>query len=91
LATAELIDADHPASESERKKIVTACVKRVAQRLGNTPAIARGSYIDPRVIHAYSTNHGLADMRTAVENIDHQEFVTPAERAFCNYSNDKST
>jgi len=32
---------------------VTRAVKEVAQQIGNTPAVARASYIDPRVIDRY--------------------------------------
>ena len=33
---------------------MTAAVRGVADWLGDTPAVARGSYIDPRVINRYS-------------------------------------
>ncbi|GII65482.1 DNA topoisomerase [Sphaerisporangium krabiense] len=36
-----------------RKRAVNRVVKEVADYLGNTPAVARASYIDPRVITAY--------------------------------------
>lgn len=39
-----------------RKKVVTAAIKDVAELLGNTPAVARSSYIDPRVVDHY--DHG---------------------------------
>jgi DNA topoisomerase IB len=32
-----------------------ACIKEVAARLGNTPAVCRKSYIDPRIIAAYES------------------------------------
>lgn len=37
----------------ERKKIVTEVVCEVADAVGHTPAVCRGSYIDPRVIDAF--------------------------------------
>ncbi|GIT80040.1 DNA topoisomerase [Leifsonia sp. LS1] len=40
-------------TESRRKKRVTAAVNEAAAALGNTPAIARNSYIDPRVFDRY--------------------------------------
>jgi DNA topoisomerase IB len=46
LAAAEL---DRQASSS-RRRAVTAVVKQVSEYLGNTPAVCRASYIDPRVI-----------------------------------------
>jgi DNA topoisomerase I len=38
---------------SGRKRQIAIAVKRVALQLGNTPAVARGSYIDPRVFDRY--------------------------------------
>jgi DNA topoisomerase I len=35
---------------SSRRRAVTAVVKQVSEYLGNTPAVCRASYIDPRVI-----------------------------------------
>lgn len=40
-------------SKTEAKRNVTATVKDVAQRLRNTPAVCRNSYIHPRVVEAY--------------------------------------
>jgi DNA topoisomerase-1 len=36
-----------------RKRAITRAVKEVAHYLGNTPAVCRASYIDPRVFDAY--------------------------------------
>ena len=38
---------------SERQKLVTDMVKAVAEALGNTPAVCRASYINPRVIERF--------------------------------------
>jgi DNA topoisomerase-1 len=35
---------------------VADCVKAVSQKLGNTPAVCRSSYIHPEVIEAYSND-----------------------------------
>ena len=40
-------------SETQAKKNVVAAIKRVAERLGNTPAVCRQSYVHPDVIDAY--------------------------------------
>ncbi|MGK5681870.1 DNA topoisomerase IB [Actinoplanes sp. URMC 104] len=40
-------------TEAKRKKAVSHAMKEVAELLGNTPAVARASYVDPRVIEAY--------------------------------------
>jgi DNA topoisomerase IB len=38
---------------TSRKRAITRAVKEVSRYLGNTPAVARASYIDPRVFDAY--------------------------------------
>jgi DNA topoisomerase IB len=40
-------------SKTSRKRAITRAIKEVAHYLGNTPAVARASYIDPRVFDAY--------------------------------------
>ena len=43
--------AEHEASGG--KRVVRTVVREVADALGNTPAVARSSYIDPRVLDRY--------------------------------------
>jgi DNA topoisomerase IB len=45
-----------------RKRAVTRVVKEVAGYLGNTPAVARAAYIDPRVIARYEAGTTIAPM-----------------------------
>jgi DNA topoisomerase IB len=40
-------------SKTGRKRAITRAIKEVAHYLGNTPAVCRASYIDPRVFDAY--------------------------------------
>lgn len=47
--------------DSARKRAVARAVQEVAGYLGNTPAVARGAYIDPRVIDQYQ--HGVTIVR----------------------------
>ena len=47
-------------SESTRKRAVARVVREVAGYLGNTPAVARASYIDPRVISLYERGTTIA-------------------------------
>jgi DNA topoisomerase-1 len=54
LAAAEFFDEAGPAtSPAQAKAMVRECVKAVARRLGNTPAVCRACYIHPAVIEAY--------------------------------------
>ena len=41
-------------AQTKRQKAIAQAVRDAAAVLGNTPAIARGSYIDPRVLDHYS-------------------------------------
>jgi DNA topoisomerase-1 len=79
LASIELSQTERSHSVTERKKAVTECVKKVAQKLGNTPAIARASYIDPRVISAYVVTNDLYKVREAVKSLRRAEYFTADE------------
>ncbi len=78
-ATAELATAEAADSEKDRLKNVNMCVKKVAARLGNTPAIARGSYIDPRIITAYIKGEDLGKVQAAVAKIRKENYLTNEE------------
>jgi DNA topoisomerase-1 len=41
-------------SATARKRAVSAAMKQVAEYLGNTPTVARSSYVDPRVIDLFA-------------------------------------
>ena len=41
------------ASGAARKRAIARVIREVAEYLGNTPAVARGSYVDPRIIGLY--------------------------------------
>lgn len=53
VAASALADLGTGGTERERAKRVTAAVAAAADALGNTPAIARNSYIDPRIFDRY--------------------------------------
>jgi DNA topoisomerase I len=55
-----LANADPALTVRGRKSAVTAAVRGVADWLGDTPAVARASYIDPRVISLYTADGQLA-------------------------------
>jgi DNA topoisomerase I len=50
-------------SEAESKRCVVAVVRRVAEQLGNTPSVARASYISPAVIEQYMEGRTIEDFR----------------------------
>jgi DNA topoisomerase IB len=54
IAAASLAESDEPGdTKASRKRAEVAAMKEVAEFLGNTPALARSSYVDPRVVDAY--------------------------------------
>lgn len=54
LAALELADIGPGETEADIKKNIVRAVKRVAEELGNTPAVCRSSYIHPAVLDAYA-------------------------------------
>ncbi|MCG5440183.1 DNA topoisomerase IB [Micromonospora sp. NPDC007208] len=53
LAATELATAGPARSVTARRKAVVAVMREVADLLGNTPTVARASYVDPRVVDLY--------------------------------------
>jgi len=60
LMAAKLADAPRPTSKTARKKIVNAAYKQVSEQLGNTPAVCKASYVDPRVVDRYEHGETVA-------------------------------
>jgi DNA topoisomerase I len=61
---AEAADRDgFPESEREQKRSITAVMRRVAEQLGNTPAVTRDSYVSPAVVEQYLDGRTIDDFR----------------------------
>ncbi|OBH78328.1 DNA topoisomerase [Mycobacterium mantenii] len=60
LAAAAFADADPATSGRVAKRVASAVMKEVAEELGNTPAVARGSYVDPRIVTGYEQGLTIA-------------------------------
>ncbi|MFC5176824.1 DNA topoisomerase IB [Nocardioides taihuensis] len=61
IAAAALAETtEKGASKASRKRAITATMKEVAEFLGNTPTLARTSYVDPRVVDAYEEGRTIA-------------------------------
>lgn len=61
IAAEVLAMADEPSdTAASRKRAVKQAVMEVSSYLGNTPTIARSSYIDPRVLDAYDNGDAIA-------------------------------
>jgi DNA topoisomerase I len=74
LAAASLAETDEPGlTKASRKRAEVAAMKEVAEYLGNTPALARASYVDPRVVDAYQEGR-------TIKAATRRKAATPDER-----------
>jgi DNA topoisomerase IB len=75
LAAAAFADADPAVSQRVAKRVEAAVMREVAEELGNTPAVARGSYVDPRVVTAYQQGMTIAGATRRAERALRPEAV----------------
>lgn len=70
IAAASLASTSEPgATKASRKRAVVAAMKEVSEFLGNTPALARSAYVDPRVVEAYEQGRTIT-VRSSYETAD---------------------
>jgi len=60
LAYRALAAVEAPERASEAKRAVAAAVRETSERLGNTPAVARASYVHPAVLEAFEDRRPAA-------------------------------
>jgi DNA topoisomerase I len=88
LAAAAFADADPAVSQRVAKRVEAAVMREVAEELGNTPAVARGSYVDPRVVTGYQQGQTIAAAARRAERIRRpeaaQEILEKATRMLIN-------
>ncbi len=63
LAAVALAEHAPAESETEAKRTIAAVMRRVGERLGNTPAVARASYVSPAVVEQYLDGRTIDDFR----------------------------
>jgi DNA topoisomerase IB len=63
-------DGRGEATKTARKRAVNRSVKAVAELLGNTPAVARRAYIDPRVFDRYDSGWTIAGALERLPSLD---------------------
>lgn len=63
LAANELAEIGTAENKTTIKKNIVSAVKKVAEHLGNTPAVCRSSYIHPVVIEAYEQGITIEEFR----------------------------
>ncbi|MCW2851745.1 MAG: Eukaryotic topoisomerase catalytic core, partial [Nocardioides sp.] len=74
LAAAALAETqEHGETQASRKRAVAGAMKEVSEFLGNTPTLARSSYVDPRVIEAYEEG-------ATIRGTTRRTYDTPDER-----------
>ena len=56
--------------KKERKRAVVSAIAEAAEYLGDTPAVARSSYVDPRVIDRFEHGETIADWLPGVPHLD---------------------
>jgi DNA topoisomerase IB len=76
MAVGLAVSTGAPPSPTARKRAVSRAVSEVAEYLGNTPAVCRSSYIDPRVIDLY--DDGVTVARSLERLGDGASFGQPA-------------
>jgi DNA topoisomerase I len=74
-AVALSVSGEAAGTKTGRQRAITRAVNEVARYLGNTPAVCRASYIDPRVFDAY--RGGLVIGRPLQEAVDGEDGQLP--------------
>jgi DNA topoisomerase-1 len=70
--------AEQATTKTSRKRTISGAVRRVSEYLGNTPAVCRASYIDPRIFDRYRAGITIAG---AVRKISPESLSRPAFQA----------
>ena len=84
LMAATLAEVPPPTSRTARKKAVRAAYVRVSEQLGNTPAVCRASYVDPRVVDRFENGETVADaLRQAQDAEADRDAQRALETAVC--------
>jgi DNA topoisomerase-1 len=63
LAAVALAEREPAETATEQKRAVAAVMRTVGERLGNTPAVARASYVSPAVVEQYLDGRTVDDFR----------------------------
>jgi len=62
-AAVELAEHGPAESEAEAKRRIARVMRTVGEKLGNTPAVARSSYVSPAVVEQYLDGRTIEDFR----------------------------
>jgi DNA topoisomerase I len=83
VAAMEFSRLEHPGSKAARTRAERTVMEAVAQELGNTPAVARSSYVDPRVVETFGRGQTIAPAlsRIGTDDLTDPEVRLAVERA----------
>jgi DNA topoisomerase I len=63
LAAVAFAERGPAETAADQKRVVAAVMRQVAERLGNTPAVTRASYVSPAVVEQYQDGRTIEDFR----------------------------
>jgi DNA topoisomerase-1 len=77
--------ADAVPGRTDRKKLAVAAVKATAEKLGNTPAVCRSSYIFPPVLHGFTRGRVVRAYLDDVAELGEARGLHGSERALVEF------
>jgi DNA topoisomerase I len=84
MMAAALAEDPAPKNKTARNKTIRAAYVRVSEQLGNTPAVCKASYVDPRVVDRYEHGETVADALAGLADADDtRETQKVLEQAVC--------
>jgi DNA topoisomerase IB len=84
LMAATLAETPPPKNKTARKKAVRAAYVLVSEKLGNTPAVCKASYVDPRVVDHFENGETVLDaLRAAGRAEADRDVQRTLEQAVC--------
>lgn len=70
LAAAGLVFEQRIQPDADRAALVPGVIKQVASIIGNTPAVTRASYVDPRILDAWHSGDDIGTAIRVIERLD---------------------
>ncbi|WP_083606312.1 DNA topoisomerase IB [Geodermatophilus obscurus] len=84
LMAATLAATPEPGTKTARKRVLKEAYERVSETLGNTPAVCKASYVDPRVVDRFENGDTVAHaLHEAAEAPDDRTAQQVLEQAVC--------
>jgi DNA topoisomerase I len=84
MMAASLAEEPPPRSRTARTKVVKQAYVRVSEQLGNTPTVAKNSYVDPRVVDRWEHGETVAEaLAEAAGAADDRSAQRTLEQAVC--------